>query len=292
MGVAEFELLKNNLIEAMKIETGKIPATIDKKQPALRKIENVKSNLKMEENSLRLMKNSIAILETRTPMTEIQIKQLKQQLNEKNDRDLKQVGELPPIKRIHHIIAGVIGSVIFFVTLLANGSYIEPGLISWMFWICSALAVGYPVLFVSWYSVGFPLEMLAAGILGTPDKNKGIDETDIVFAWPPYHITRRTRGAYQRVYDDEKKLIKLEKFYQQEMSEIDNLTEDALRKSIAKEKNALTGKKRRVSNLQKKLEEANEEMKDLETYLNRLEMKKKELLDSVAYLIPFSSELS
>jgi len=30
----------------------------------------------------------------------------------------------------------------------------------------------------------------------------------------------------------------------------------------------------------------------LETYVNTLEIKKKELLDSVAYLIPFSSELS
>ena len=67
MGIAEFQLLKNNLIESMKIETEKIPELISKKNGIEQKIVNVNTVIDTEKERLKSISESIKSLEEMTP---------------------------------------------------------------------------------------------------------------------------------------------------------------------------------------------------------------------------------
>lgn len=288
MGIADFQLLKKNLIEVMKLETEKIPTQNNMKPSLQGKIAAIENALKKDERLLKSIKNKITSLEETTPNTDIEIKILMEKLDEKKSRDLSEKGSLPPIETKHHIIVALIGGLVFtFMAFLSRG---HPTLM--ITYLIGAPLGGYIGIFLWWYTGGFFLEAFMAGALGTPEKSGGVDETDILLEWPPYHITRRTRAAHVRAYKARKEIKKIKKRYQKDVNDLENSTADALRKNITKSKKELNVAEKRISKNIKDLEKANEELNDLETYVNTLEIKKKELLDSVAYLIPFSSELS
>lgn len=289
MGIAEFQLLKKNLIEVMKLETEKIPTQNNMKPSLQGKIAAVENALKKDERLLETIKNNITSLEDTTPNTDIEIKILMKKLDEKRSRDLSEQGGLPPKEKKHHIIVALIGSLVFTCLAFLEGA--DDGELMITILILGPF-LGYIGILVWWYTGQFFLEMIMAGALETPEKSGGVDEIDILWEWPPYHITRRTRAAHVRAYKARKEINKINDRYQKNVNDLEKSTADAIRKKIVKSKRELNVTEKRISKNIKDLEKANEELNDLETYVNTLEIKKKELLDSVAYLIPFSSELS
>jgi hypothetical protein len=288
MGIADFQLLKKNLIEVMKLETEKIPTQNNMKPSLQGKIAAIENALKKDERLLKSIENKITSLEDTTPNTDIEIKILMEKLDEKKSRDLSEQGSLPPKETKHHIIVALIGGLVY--TFMAFLSRDDTALM--ITFLIAAPLCGYIAIFLWWYTGGFVLEIVGAVVFGTRDKSGGVDEFDIVLAWPPYHITRRTRAAYERAYSARKEIKEIKKRYKKDVNDLENSAADALRKNITKSKKELNVAEGRFSKNIKDLEKANEELNDLETYVNTLEIKKKELLDSVAYLIPFSSELS
>jgi len=291
MGVAEFELLKKNLIQSMKIETVLIPALTANKVPTKNRINKAKGIIETQKNTIERINKSVKTLKNKAPMNETQRKNLEQQMNE--DKKSLSTPRMPVIKLIHHIYVGLLGMA--FWLAIRTIDYDPLTNAPTKVWILY-LVLSYPIVAIFWIIWNFTGEIILSVWLDDENKLPGVvdgeENWNIGLEWPPYPITGRTRRAWYAQKEYEKQSHKMKSQHGKLREKIKQESEYFLHNSITSKEKELVSAKQKLKNLQEILNQVNQEMKNLESEIIKMSVKMKELQERVSYLIPFSTELS
>jgi hypothetical protein len=292
MGLKEFRLLKKNLIASMKIETKKIP-TIEKK------IDGLNSTIKKQASDLHRKKEILRSAEKTTPFTQSEI-------DEKHEEMMKQEQELEQ-KKISfvprgraEVITWIIGSLSLIVLVLyaewkwevAWGvpDFMFPSIPDLMFIVAICLLLGYPFALMFWYFfciwVSIPLDIYFEVREDRDwERDCGTSAADRIMEWPPFIITRRT---YSR--------LKNYRQWESDMEDLRNkhLADRAMHNKLsdAQVSKVASGAKKSVVKAEKVLESTKANLETAVEEISELRSEQEKLLQSVAHMIPYASEIN
>ena len=202
---------------------------------------------------------------------------------------------LPDIEVQHHIYMQIIGSLIVGLFLYSeiNEGDLGPDIVL----ITGVLLAGsYLMAFFYYWALKIYFHILHVFVellFGTDHFDKhGWPRAKFAGEWPPPFITGRTKNAILKVEQSQEELRSMERKHDEIRNRIKENSKDSVNMYIVEENKKLKSQKNKLSRQKKKLEQFNKDINDIEAEIETLKLKSKNLVEEIAYLIPFSSELS